>query len=447
MLSEKQLKELAEQALSASQGYDAEVMVSSGTSSLTRFGENVITQNVSSDTLGLSIRLIKNGKVGKASTGNTNQEGIDACSMAAKSALEVNEVDPDLLPLSEPQTYTPIENFVQSTADFSPEERADGVQVSVEHFKKFDLEGAGIFSTNSSCMGLANNKGLWAYNSLTSATYSVSAMSKDSSGWAEANEKDVRSIHVNELAKTAADKAIAAKSPISVAPDAWTVVLEPAAVSELLTFLCWYSFNGLAFVEKRSCFAGKIGEKVMGENISIYDNAYHPQSGGLPFDFEGFPRTAVTLIDKGTLTSVVHDRRTSKLANAINTGHAMPQPDSFGPVPINLVVEGGGSSLEEMISSTKKGLLVTRFHYVNLLNPMTMTITGMTRDGLFLIEDGHITKGVKNLRFTESVLDALKRVVALSSKLYKADTFWGGGGTVLPAMKIKDFHFTSATEN
>lgn len=447
MLTEQALKSLAEQVLSASSDYDAEVTVFSSTNALTRFGENVISQNVSSETVELNVRLLKNGKVGKATTGNVSPSGIETCLQAAKSSLAINEVDPELLPLSGPQVYTTINNFVESTSKLSPEDRALGVQEAVELFQQHDLVGAGIFSNSASNLGILNNKGLWAYNSSTSATFSVSAMSKDSSGWAEANEKDVNSINIPKLSTIAANKALLSRSPISVSPGQWTVVLEPAAVSDLMVFLCWYGFNGLAFVENRSCFSGKIGEQVVGKNITIFDNVYHPLSGGMPFDFEGFPRQKVTLIENGIMKSVVHDRRSAKRAGVSNTGHAMPQPDSFGPVPLNLVVEGGDSSLEEMIQTTKKGLLVTRFHYVNLLNPMTMFITGMTRDGLFLIEDGQVVKGVKNLRFTESILEALKNVVALSRELYKADTFWGGGGIVLPAMKIENFHFTSATEN
>ncbi|MCX7835577.1 MAG: TldD/PmbA family protein [bacterium] len=447
MITETELKTLSETILSKCSGYEAEVMLSSSQNALTRFGENVITQNVASESIGLTVRLIKNGKMGKASTGNISPSGIESCIQAAKVALEVNETDPDLLPLADPQEYQSIDNFVPSTAELTPEARSSGVEQAVRHFRQHQLVGAGIFSNSASNLAIANSKGLWAYNASTASTFSVSAMSEDSSGWAEANEKDVHNINIAALSTIAAKKALDSKSPIVVEPDAWTVVLEPAAVSELMTFLCWFGFNGLAFVENRSCFSGKIGEQVVGSNITMHDHVYHPLSGGMPFDFEGFPRQSVLLIEKGVLKSVVHDRRTAARAGTIHTGHAMPQPDSFGPVPLNLVVEGGDSSLEEMIRTTQKGLLVTRFHYVNLLNPMTLTITGMTRDGLFLIENGEVVKGVKNLRFTESILEALKRVAALSKTLYKADTFWGGGGIVLPAMKIEGFHFTSGTEN
>ena len=168
---------------------------------------------------------------------------------------------------------------------------------------------------------------------------------------------------------------------------------------------------------------------------------------GLPFDFEGSPRQRVPLIENGIFRSTVHDRRTAKLSGVENTGHALPQPDSNGPMPLNMVMSAGDSSLEEMIASTEKGLLVTRLHYTNILNPMTMLLTGMTRDGLFKIEDGKVTNGLKNMRFTESVLHILNNVEELSKKLYKTETFWGGGGTVAPAIKVNDFHFTSKTEN
>ena len=170
-------------------------------------------------------------------------------------------------------------------------------------------------------------------------------------------------------------------------------------------------------------------------------------SPGNPFDFEGMPRQRVVMIENGVFKTTVHDRKTGEKTGSGSTGHSLPQPDTYGPMPLNVIMSPGDSSLEEMIASTDKGLLVTRLHYSNMLDPMKMTLTGMTRDGLFMIENGEVTKGVKNMRYTESVLHVLSNVAALSSQLYKTETFWGGGGTVVPAIKVNDFHFTSRTEN
>jgi predicted Zn-dependent protease len=317
----------------------------------------------------------------------------------------------------------------------------------VERFKRDKLDGAGIYSTGGGAFGLANSKGLWAFHRSTNAKFSISAMRVDSSGWAEDFDSDFAKVDVDAVAAKAARKALDGKNPAQIEPGAYTVIFEPAAVAEFLLFLSWTAFNGLAYAEQRSCFSGKVGQKVAGDSITIEDNAWHPLSKGLPFDFEGFPRQPVTLIERGVFKGAVHNRKTAKLTGVEPTGHSLPQPDANGPFPGNLVLHGGDSSLDQMIASTDQGLLVTKLHYVNILNPMTMTLTGMTRDGFFLIEKGKVTKGLKNMRFTESVLNVLNNVAAMSRELYKTGTFWGGGGGVAPVLKVNGFHFTSKTEN
>lgn len=447
MLSEQELKSLADHTLTLTTGYTTELMLTSGDSALTRYGENVITQNVASQTIELSVRLLKQGKMGKASTGNLSPEGIAACVATAKASLEVTEVDDDLLDPPSPQSYEPSKTYAQASADATPELRADGIVGGVGIVRNAGLQAAGIFSNSASAMGIANSNGLWAYHRSSNASFSISAMSGDSSGWAQDEGFDIDQIDPLAVAEIANEKALMGREPVSVEPGEWTVVLEPAAVTDLLMFISWYGFNGLSFCEDRSCFSGKVGQQVVGKNITIRDDCYHPLTGGMTFDFEGMPKKAVTLIENGVFKSTVHDRKTAKRLGVECTGHGMPQPDSFGPVPANLIIEPGDSTIQEMVASTKRGLLVTRLHYVNLLNPMTLTITGMTRDGLFLIEDGKVTKGVKNLRFTESILHALNNVEAISKTLHKTETFWGGGGTAMPSMKLNNFHFTSKTEN
>ncbi|MDP8228556.1 MAG: TldD/PmbA family protein [Candidatus Electryoneaceae bacterium] len=441
------MRRLSDKALSYADGYETEVMVSSGDSALTRFGESVITQNLASSSVGISVRLIKDGRMGKASTGNVSDDGIRRCVETAKAALVVAESDDDLLPLLGAQTYQQRANFYQSTFDLSPEARAQGVVKAVELCRKNDLQGAGIFSNDGGNMAIATSAGLWAYHQNTDSSFSLSAMSDDSSGWAEEGDADVGKIDIDRLASTAIRKGLDCRNPIDVDPGSWTVIFEAAAVADFLMFLGWEALNGKAFVEGRSCFSGKVGQKVVGENITLTDDAFHSLSPGIPFDFEGMPRQAVTMIENGVFLSAVHDRESAKKAATESTGHALPKPDTNGPMPLNLIMSPGESSLEEMIAGTDRGLLVTRLHYCNILDPMKMMLTGMTRDGLFLIENGKVTNGVKNMRYTESVLHILANVEALSEHLYKTETFWGGGGTVVPAIKVNDFHFTSRTEN
>lgn len=447
MLRQSELKKIADKIHNYASGFDAEVLIGSGDSALTRFSENVITQNVSGSNVGFSIRVVKNGKMGKASTGNLSDEGMKLCVETAKAALEVSEPDTEILPLVEPQEYQEKASYIKDTQEFSPGNRADFVIKAVEACKHEGFQAAGICSNSGECSALANSKGLWAYHKSSNASFSLSVMSENSSGWAEESDVDVNKIDMDKVIKKAIRIARDGQNPESIDPGKYTVILEPAAVADLILFLGWEAFNGLAFSEGRSCFSGKTGKQVAGSNITITDDFTHPLTPGTPFDFEGLPRQKVQIIENGIFRTPVHDRKSALKAGVEPTGHGMPQPDSFGPVPLNLIVSPGTSSLEEMIASTEKGLLVTRLHYCNLLNPTDMMLTGMTRDGLFMVENGKITKGLKNMRFTQSVLEILNNAEALSEKLYKTETFWGGGGTIVPCMKVNDFHFTSSTEN
>ena len=446
-MTDNELKSLARQALTTADGYDAQVTVGFSSDALTRFGENVITQNVASQELGMSVLLLKDSRLGKASTGNLSPDGVQRCVTVAKAAHSVAKSDPDLLPFPDPQTYPKVESYHPATADLSPEARAEAVRRTVERFQRDKLQGAGIYSNGGGGTAIANSRGLWAVDRRTSASFSVSAMGGDSSGWADDNDPDVAKLRIQEVAERAARKALDGRNPASIEPGAYTVVFEPAAVADFLLFLAWDAFNGLSFVEGRSCLAGKVGQKVMGENITLTDDPYHPLTVGMPFDYQGLPRQRVALVESGVFKSTVHDRNTARRAGVSSTGHAMPQPDANGPLPLNMVLSPGDSSLDEMIASTDRGLLVTRLHYTNILDPMKMLLTGMTRDGFFLIEKGKVTRGLKNMRFTDSALNVLNNVEALSRELYKTATFWGGGGTVCPAIKVRDFHFTSKTEN
>ncbi|MBM3330058.1 MAG: TldD/PmbA family protein [Calditrichaeota bacterium] len=447
MYAESELLEIASKALAVAGPAEAEVILSCSEGALTRFGENRVTQNVVQGGASLTVRLLEEGRIGKASTGNLTEEGIARCVATAQSALRFSQPDPDLLPLVEPQSYSDKSTYHDRTFGYSPEERVVGVAEAVALCRESDLQAAGIYSSGGSTIAIANSRGLWACHRRTGATFSLSAMSDDSSGWAEATDPDVAALDVTDVARRAKDKALASRNPSRVEPGDWTVVLEPAAVADFLLFLAWDAFNGKSFVESRSAFTGKIGTKVAGTNVTIKDDAWHPLTPGNPFDYEGMPRQTVPLIENGVFMGVVHDRTTGAKAGTGSTGHALPQPDSNGPLPLNMVLEGGESSLEEMIASTDRGLLVTRLHYTNLLDPMKVTITGMTRDGLFLIEGGKVTRGLKNMRFTLSVLDVLNSVEALSRQLYRTETFWGGGGTVAPAIKVSNWTFTSGTEN
>ncbi len=447
MHTESELKALALKVLDFAEECDAEALVSSGDNALTRYGDNVITQNVANSGVGLSLRVIRDGKMGKASTGNMSDEGLKHCAETALMAWKVAMPDDTLQPLLSPQTYQTKESYFEDAHRLSPEAKADGVARGIAACRERGLTAAGIYSNSGGSFGIANSKGLWAFHRSSNATFSISAMSETSSGWAEDTDPCAAKVDAQTVIDTAIKVALDGQNPVSIEPGKYTVIFEPTAVAEFLLFLGWEALNGLAFVENRSCFSGKAGQKILGENITLTDDFLHPLTPGQPFDFEGAPRQKVVMVEKGVFKQPVHDRKTGALAGMASTGHAMPQPDTYGPSPLNVVMSPGDSSVEQMIASTRYGLLVRKLHYTNILNPMTMMLTGMTRDGFFLIEDGKVTKGLKNMRFTDSALRVLSNVEALSKQLFKTETFWGGGGTVAPVIKVNDFHFTSNTEN
>jgi PmbA protein len=445
MIEEQSAKQLCHKVIGLSQADETEVMITSGVNSLTRYSGNAITQNVSSTTFSLVVKTIKDQRFGKAITNRMDEESLKQAVDAAMEMTQFQKPMADYMPMPQPQEYEPIHSFEPETIEVGPQERANTIGKVVKATKEAGTEAAGVYSNGGGVLAIANSNGLFAYNQSSAAEFSITVATEDSSGWAEASSKDIRALECQTLGHRALVKAMEGRKPRKIEPGEYTVILEHAAASDFLLFLSWNAFGGLAFLEGRSCLSGKLGQKVFGDNITIRDNAYNPLTNGLQFDFEGMPRKAVTLVEKGIAKAVVHDRDTALKAGVENTGHALPKPNTYGPMPLHLEMEGGNSSLEDMISSTEKGILVTHFHYTNIIDPMRMIMTGMTRDGTFLIEHGEIAGPVVNLRFTESVIKALNNVELISEDRIFASPFFGGG-TVVPAMKIHNFTFSSVTE-
>jgi predicted Zn-dependent protease len=444
-MDRSQAESIIQKTLSLSDADETEVILSSGTENLTRFSDNVITQNVSRSADGLSIRLHMGKKIGRATTDRFEQDALKRAVDRAKDAASQQDDNPEILPMLGPSEYQDIEAFHQKTADFTPAQRAEGIKRIAAAAEKVKGNSAGIYSTGGDAVALGNSHGLFAYYRSTNATFSVTVDINDNSGWAEETHRDVTRINADRVSEIAIQKAMDAQDPITLDPGEYPVVLEPAAVSDFLMFMAYEGLGGVNFNENRSFMSGKLGQKIMGENITIIDDAYSPLNPGLPFDFEGQPRQQVTLIEKGVAKSVVHDRRTAGKANTESSGHALPQPSSTGPIPLNIILAPGDSSLEEMIQSTDRGILVTHFHYTNVLDPIVLSLTGMTRDGTYLIENGKVTRPIKNMRFTQGTIEAFNHVELISKEQITAAAFFEGS-FVVPALKISKFNFSSGSE-
>lgn len=422
-----------------------ELTLYSEQSGLTRFANNAITQNVSEESTHAAVRLVRDHRTAEASTNRLDPDALRGAVDAAASALSVQPADRTLPPLPGKQTYRPLAAYDEQTARMSPMDRAHAVVSAVSIARRSGAVLAGIVTTAESVSAIANTRGCLAFHPSTYAECTLMARHGEAAGASRAVSRFITECNPRRLAATAVYKASASVRPTTLDPGPYTVVLEPAAVANLVAFLTYVGFTGRSYNEGRSFASGRIGQRVFSQGVTMSDDAYHPLTLGRPFDHEGMPRQVVPLVEHGVLRGVVHDRVTARKARTASTGHAVPRGSIFGPMPQNLVVAPGSETLTELVSTTPRGVLVTEFHYSNLIEPKSVRITGMTRNGTFLIERGRVRRGVKDMRYTEDLAAALGRVAGIGRGLAYQLAFTGGG-YVVPALKIRDFHFTSGPD-
>lgn len=438
-----ELERIAARVFKFSEAQETEVEITSESSALTRFANNTIHQNVAERTLSISVRAVVDGRTARASTNKTDDESLRRV-VAAAARLACNEPEnPHLLPMLRAQKYQRVARFFPATAAATPQDRARAVARVCKMAEKSKQTAAGIFSSGSMQSVLANSKGLFARYEQTRAEFSVTILEENSSGWAKSNSPDVREIHPDALAESASRKAAQSRQPQELPPGHYTAILSPSAVLDLVGFL-FYDFAGTAVLDKRSCLTGRLGKKIFGENITIWDDAYHPLQTGAPYDGEGVSRQKVLLVDRGVPKNLVYARATAKKMKAKPTGHGFSLPNDYGEAPMNLVFAGGGKSVDDMVRSTERGILVTRLWYIREVDPYEKILTGMTRDGTFLVENGRVSRGIRNFRFNQSIIEMLARVEMLGPAVRAAgeESF----EMVVPAMKVRDFHFSEVTK-
>jgi predicted Zn-dependent protease len=409
---------------------------------LTRFANNTIHQNVAERAGDVSIRALWDGRTARASTNRFDKKAVAEATAQAIQLTRATDRDDTLLPLAEPVAINPVNRFASSTAECGPRERAAGVAAAIAEVEGAGQTAAGIYSTDSAEEALFNSRGVNAWHQETLTRFSITARAADSSGWAKASAVDRGAINAVALARQAAEKALRSANPREVPPGRYTVILEPAAVLDLVGQM-FGDFSATALTDQRSFLTERLGTQLFGQNITIDDEVFHPLQSGPPFDFEGVPRRRVRLVDRGTPVEVVYSRGAAHRAGREATGHGLPLPNEVGEMPLNLVIAGGDTSVSRMIESTRRGLLVTRFWYIREVDPYDKIMTGMTRDGTFLIEDGAIVGGVRNLRFNQGLVEMLRNVEALSASVRASgeEAF----DMVVPAMKVHEFLFTEVT--
>jgi predicted Zn-dependent protease len=445
-MSERELRSVMETVfrLAKTSGADeTEVHIDETCDALTRFANNVIHQNVAEHVCTVSMRTVIDGRTARATTNRIDEDSLRSAIQSSLSLAHSEPENPRLLPLPGKQRYRKVNRFVSATAALTPEDRARAVRRACDLAIQRGQVAAGIFSNAQTQTALGNSRGLFAAHRETHATFSITMQEAAAASWAKANSSDVRVFDAQKLAAVASEKAHLAVNTRELTLGRYTVILEPAAVLDLVGFL-FYDFAGTAVQDKRSCFNDRMGKQLLGKNITITDDVYHPLQLGAPFDGEGIPRQRVLLVDRGVPKNLVYARSTAKSAGKKPTGHGFPLPNEYGEAPMNLVFSGGDSSVDKMIASTDRGLLVTRLWYIREVDPYEKAMTGMTRDGLFLVENGKITSAVRNFRFNQSILDMLRNVELLGPGVRA--TGEEAFEMVVPAMKVREFHFSEATK-
>jgi predicted Zn-dependent protease len=420
------------------------VVLLAGKTSLTRFANSRIHQNVIEHNTQIRVRAVSGKKVGVASTNNLSEDAIDEVTRSALRVALLQPDNPDFVSLPEPKPLPMGNGFAQTTADCTPQHRAEGVSVICRLAGEDGLVASGAYTTSTLHMAVANSLGLFAYAPTSFSDLTTVIMSDDSSGYASATDLDVTALSPEEVAREAIDKAIRSRHPQPIDAGEYTVILEGHAVGILLTYLSYLGFGALAMQENRSFMAGQLGKQITGSNVTIWDDGLDASGLPVPFDFEGMPKQRVDLINDGVANAVVYDSYTARREARESTGHALPAPNTYGPLPGNLFMKAGRHTKDEMLAAVDRGVWVTRFHYVNPLHPLKTVLTGMTRDGTFLIENGALCSGIKNLRFTQNILEALSRVRMIGNATRLGRSFFGG--IRVPALLIDGFTFSGVTE-
>jgi predicted Zn-dependent protease len=436
-------EDVARRAIARSTADQTEATVFTQDFGLTRFTHNAVHQNISEANTSLRIRVVNDGRTGVVTTNALDPDAIDAALARAMTISSIAPRNDDVPPLERTAVApSPVPTYFESTAAATPEQRAQLAGTVFEVSEATGVWAAGYIRTSSSGITIVNSAGTAASFDGTEAAINVKQNGADSTGYAERISPDFAAIDARAVAQLAADKANASRDPIAVEPGDWTVVIEPPAFGELLAYLDEH-FSAQMVDEGGSFISQGVGVKYLGENVTMHDDFANPELAGMPFDYQGYPTERIALVDRGTVTGIVTDAYWARKLGKRNTGHGLPAPNAYGPAIRNLVVAGGERSASELIASVERGLLISRFWYIRNVDQKRTIVTGMTRDGTFLIEHGRVTRGVRNLRFNDSIVNALT-TIECSRECVRTGGY--SYSSVVPTVRIDGFHFTSTTE-
>jgi len=440
-------REIADLVMHESRATETEVLALEQDEDLTRFANNCIHQNVTERNIQITVRSVIGTKVGIAVSNDPRPDSLRALTARAFEAARLQPDNPEFKGLPEPQAVQRVAAFDTLVAECSPEERAKRVSVICRRATAASCSAAGSLTTSALSIGVANSKGVFAEHRSTLADLSTVITGDNSSGWAQRTGWRLDSLEPELLADEALSKVRLGKDPVDFEAGEYPVILDPYATADILEMLAFDSMGALAVQEGRSWMNGRLGQRIMAESVSIIDDGLSTQSIPWPFDFEGVPKKVVPVVASGVAMTPVYDSFTAgREEGKQSTGHGTPPSPQgrFGPAPMNLFLRPGSATLDDMIRSTKLGLYITRFWYTRTVHPRDAVVTGMTRDGTFVVRDGEIAHAVKSLRFTQSYVEALKSTEAIGSSPVLLRSALGGA-TSVPALKSGQFRFTSST--
>jgi predicted Zn-dependent protease len=440
----EQAKALTDRALSFSKAEETQVVLTGGDRANVRFALNSVTTAGASSGYSLAIAAKFGQKVGTVTASEFSDASLQRAARNAEEIAKLSPDNPEAMPLLGAQTYASVTTYFEDAASATPEWRAGAVRAALDISKEKKVTSAGFVETSAQIQAVATSKGQFGYGRYTAADYNLTARTQDGtgSGWASKSFNRLGLLDPKALATTAIDKAVRSQSPTAIEPGKYTVVLEPAAMADLIVNLV-FAADARQSDEGRSFFSKKgggtrVGEQIVGEKVRLYSDPAHPLAPALPFDGQGLPVKPIEWIDKGVLKNLSYSRY-----------WAQKQGKEPTPGPGNLIMDGGTASMEDLIKGVERGVLVTRFWYIRQLDPQTLLVTGLTRDGLFLIEKGKVTRPVKNMRWNESPVFALNNLDAMTApeRTVSGEGVGGAGFSVVcPAARIREFTFTSGSD-
>ncbi len=447
MIGKERMLSSLKSAISSRNGDQVEILSIAREAGCTRYANSTIHQNVHENRLTTYLRVVGDEKIGLARVPSIGADDLSVGLHRARTAAANASREEGFPGLPGPGSYAEIESYSTETTRFDHRRRANLLKGLFSDARSRGIEMAGALTVGETETAIINSNGVEGYQHSTFFDVTFTALAGEGAGYAGTVGVEATEAEISSLAKRAMDKAQEGDRTISLDPGKYTVILEPKALAELLEWTSYIAFGAKSYQDGTSFMAGKIGKKIAGENITIYDDGL--ESNGLPvaFDYEGIPKTRRDIVREGRAVGVVYDSLYAARDNTSSTGNATLPDSDDGPVPLNVFVEAGDMPVEELIASTPRGILVTRFHYVNgLLEPEVALMTGMTRDGTFLIEDGVLKNRVEEMRFTDSVLRMLNHVTGISRERESIKSWWSDEGVyTVPYVRIDDVSFTGKT--